>query len=244
MDSRPWPDELRHKLQMQNLPPAYIDRLIEELSDHLLDTQTENPSMDAHNALACLGSTNTIATAASHEFHRRTFALRHPWLTFVVAPFAFIPLLFVSLLLVMFGVAWMIGTTIEWLEVPETSLFPSTPAQSRLEWWILGAYDFYVRFVPFVIATWIFCRLGRRNHMRWWPLVACTIVAVTAGFLFTKSIPATGDKPGLWMIGFATRFEARQFVQLLVPLAVAAWMLLKLPRRMSPTRGAHNALAT
>jgi hypothetical protein len=244
MDSRQWCDKLRCDLRRQNLPPAYIDRLVEELSDHLLDTQTETTSMDAQNAFARLGSADTIAAAASHEFRRRTFAGRHPWLMFVVAPFAFIPLLFTSLLLALFAVAWMIDTTVEWLIMPESELWTSKAAQAQAEWWILSAFDTYVRFIPFIAASWIFCRWGRRNNMRWWPLVACTIVAITSGFLFTKSVPATGDKPGLWMIGLATRFEARQFVQLLVPLAVGAWMLFKLPRRLSPTPGTPRAVAT
>jgi hypothetical protein len=230
MDSRPWADQLRHKLHTQNLPPAYIDRLVEELSDHVLDTQSETTSMDAQNALNRLGSTDQIAAAATNEFRRRTFAGRHPWLTFVALPVAFVPLLFVSSILALFAIEWVAITTLEWLIEPEPLFSLSEAAQSRVEWWILAAFDSYVRFVPFAIATWMFCRWGRRSDMRWWPLVACTIVALTAGFLCTKSIPASGDKPGSWIVGLATHFEQRQVIQLLVPLAVAAGMLLRLPR--------------
>ena len=243
MDSRQWCDKLRGDLRRQNLPPAYIDRLVAELSDHLVDSQTEHPSMDAQNAFAGLGNTETIAAAAGHELRRRTVAGRHPWLTIVVFPFAFIPSLFVSLLAALFAISWMIGATMEWLIVPQSDWL-SKATESRLEWWILGVFDFFVRFVPFLIASWIFCRWGRRSGMRWWPLVACTIVAITAGFLFTKFIPASGDKPGMWMIGLATRFEVRQVVQLLVPLAAAAWLLLKLPRRLSRTSCGQSAAAT
>jgi hypothetical protein len=242
MNSQQWRDQLRHKLRQQNLPPAYIDRLLDELSDHLLDTQTENPSMEAQHAITRLGSTNRIAAAVTDEFRRRTFAGRHPWLTFVLFPFAFVPLLFVSLLAAVLAIGWLLGVTAEWLIVPESQWLSKT-TESRLEWWILGAYDFYVRFVPFVLASWMFCRWGRRSGMRWWPLVACTIVAVTAGFIFTKSIPSMDDKPGLWMIGLATHFKARQVVQLLVPLAVAAWLMLKLPRAPK-SASAQNAIAT
>ena len=230
MDSRHWPDELRHKLQMQNLPPAYIDRLVEELSDHVLDTQSETTSMDAQNALNRLGSTDQIAAAATHEFRRRTFAGRHPWLTFVALPVAFVPLLFVSSILALFAIYWVAMTTLEWLIEPVPLFSLSEATQTRVEWWILAAFDSYVRFVPFAIAAWMFCRWGRRSDMRWWPLVTCTIVALTAGFLYTKSIPASGDKPGMWFVGLATHFEQRQVIQLLVPLTVAAGMLLRLPR--------------
>src|SRR5262245_39866446 len=94
MDSRPWPEQLRQNLRQQNLPPAYIDRLIEELTDHALDTQAENKSMDAQFAFARLGNTDKIADAAGHEFRRRTFAGRHPWIMFVVSPILIAPLAF------------------------------------------------------------------------------------------------------------------------------------------------------
>jgi hypothetical protein len=228
MDSRPWPEELRHKLHRQNLPPAYIDRLVEELSDHVLDTQSETTSMDAQNALRRLGSTDQIAAAATQEFRRRTFAGRHPWLTFVALPFAIVPLVFVSSILALFAIEWVATITLEWLIEPEFSLAEAT--ELRLARWILAAFDTYVRFVPFAIATWIFCRWGRRSDMRWWPLVACTIVALIAGFLCTKSIPASGDEPGMWMVGLATHFQLRQVIQILVPLTVAAGLLWRLPR--------------
>jgi hypothetical protein len=245
MNRQSWPEELRHKLREQDLPPAYINRLVEELSDHLIDSQTETSSMEAQNALCRLGSSDQIAAAATHEFRRRTFAGRHPWLTFVVAPFAFVPLLFVSLILALFAVAWILGTTVEWLNVPESWLSPSPATHSRIEWWILTAYDFYVRFIPFVLAAWIFCRLGRGSGLRWWPVIACSIVALTAGFLFTKCVPANGDKPGMWIIGLATHFHGgRQVIQLLVPLAIAVWMLLRLPRGLSASGRTQNAIAT
>ena len=68
MNGQPWPDELRQKLHRQNLPPAYIDRLVEELSDHLIDSQEEHSSMEAQDAFVRLGNTNTIAATASHDF--------------------------------------------------------------------------------------------------------------------------------------------------------------------------------
>ena len=227
MDSRPWPESLRQQLQRQNLPRAYIDRLVEELSDHVLDTQLETTSMDAQNALERLGSTDQIAAAAHREFRRRTFAGRHPWLTFVALPVAVVPLVFVCSILGLFAVEWVVIATLEWLIEPEPRFLLSEATETRVAWWILAAFDCYVRFVPFAIATWMFCRWGKRCEMRWWPLIACAIVALIAGFLSTKSIPASGDEPGMWMVGLATHFEQRQLFQLLVPLAVAAGMLFR-----------------
>src|SRR5436190_22962693 len=98
MDSRPWPDQLRHKLREQNLPPRYIDRLVEELSDHLIDSQMENASMEAQQSVDRLGSIQQLAAVARHEFCRTSFAIRHPYLSFVFGPLVVVPVLFSCLL--------------------------------------------------------------------------------------------------------------------------------------------------
>src|SRR5437762_6720774 len=115
MDSRQWHERLRDDLRRQRLPPSYIDRLVEELSDHIADSQTEDTSMEAQQALDCLGTTEQLAAAAGREFRRRSFAGRHPWLTFVIGPVALTPLLFVSLVTALFALGWTIGTASEWI---------------------------------------------------------------------------------------------------------------------------------
>ena len=243
MDSRQWREALRVDLRRQNLPPAYIERLIEELTDHSIDLQTENPSMDAHNALHCLGDTQQLAIAASHEFRSRTFAGRHPWLTFVVAPFAFVPVVFAALVIGAIGLIYALSTVFDW--IMGDSLPTLTKAtEATIEAWCVWGFESYVRFVPFVVAAWLFCRWGQRNNMRHWALAACSIVALFAGILVTSSTLSSGDQTrGTWVIGFALHPNLRQFFQLAVPLVVAAWLLLRLPKIAPQSSTASDASA-
>src|SRR5690349_15442679 len=97
MESRQWREQLCHDLRRQRLPAAYIDRLVEELADHVVDSQQEHTSMDAQQLFSRMGSTEQLATVAGAEFRRRTFAGRHPVLTFVFGPLAVTPAVFVAL---------------------------------------------------------------------------------------------------------------------------------------------------
>lgn len=225
MDSRQWCDQLRSDLRRQNLPPVYIERLIEELSDHSIDLQKENPSMDAQNAFDCLGNTQRLADVAGHEFRSRTFAGRHPWLTFIIAPFAFVPLVFAALVIGPIGLLYASATFFEW------AIGDSMPEFTRqTEAWCMWGFEGYVRFVPFAVAAWLFCCWGQRNNMHRWALAACSIVALFAGIMVTSSTLSNDDHTGgTWTIGFAFHPNLRQLIQLVVPLAIAAWLLLRLP---------------
>jgi hypothetical protein len=266
MDSQQWHEALRRDLRRQNLPAAYIDRLVEELSDHLLDTQTENRSMDAHDAPACLGSTNTIAAAASHEFRRGTFVGRHPWLMFVISPLLIAPLAFALFALLLSYVLYIVGSVLDPAGFPDNAL-----ADSALHATAQG-FNLLARFVPYIVAAWFYCRLAKRNGRDHWAIAACTILALIAGSIVSEVTSATtkycpnnwivglgypaasaattvvkwlnGDKSGSWRIGFATHhFELRQVIQFLVPLAIAAWLLLRAPQRVSPIGTMPNATA-
>jgi len=235
MDSRQWRERLRADLHRQRLPASYIDRLLEELADHLIDSQTENPSMGAQQALAQLGTTEQLATAARREYTGRTFAGRHPVLTFVLGPVLFVPILFVLLTLGLCLVLNAIGYVLERAGV--ASFSSSAETEVWIEYWVTSCFNGFVRFIPFASAAWLFCRWGVRCEMRRWALVACCIVALIAGFFMSKSVPAANGQPGLWIIGLAGRPDLRQLIQLLVPLAVAAWFLRRLPRAsfLTPT---------
>jgi len=238
MDSRLWRDTLKGDLRRQGLPAAYIDRLIEELADHTIDLQTEDTSMEAQQAYERLGTTEQLAAAANQEFRRRTFASRYPVLTFVLGPVAFVPAIFIMMLLLAFGIAWIIGSTLELVAGDKLSQIPEQ-ANVQLEFWILWCFNGYARFIPFALASWIFCRWGQRTSMRRWALVACGIVAVMAGIVFTKTTPATGNSPGLYMLGLTFNPNLRQLIQILVPLAVGGWFLLRVPQSspQAPTAG-------
>jgi hypothetical protein len=242
MDSQPWRERLVKHLREQRLPPAYIDRLVEELAEHVFDSQLEETSMEAQQALDRLGTTEQLAAVAGHEYRRRSFAGRHPWLTFVCGPIAIVPMLFVTLILGFMAVGWLlIGA--EWLLAAVIGLklgtsdmahLPLSDADAKNEWWCILGFDLYVRFVPFVLAAWVFCRLARRTELRTWGYAACAIVGIIAGFIVTRSVPSVGDKPGLWMIGLGFQPELRQLMQLTVPLAVGCGLLMRLSQCSVP----------
>jgi hypothetical protein len=234
MDSRPWHEQLRIELHQQGLPATYIDRLVEELADHAVDSQTENTSMDAQQACAKIGTTTELAAAARHEFDRRTFAGRYPVLTFVLGPIAFVPLLYVSCMLIFFGVAWVIICALE-IMAPGILSQMADATKNRVEPWLVACFNAYSRFVPFVLAAWLYCRIGQRLSLapwerarvrvKGWSFIACLITALIAGLLFTKSTPATATGLGMYTVGLTFRPSSRQLLQLLAPLAVAAWFV-------------------
>lgn len=243
MDSRLWRDKLRGDLTRQGLPPRYIDRFVEELAEHVADSQTEETSMEAHEAYERLGATESLAAAASQEFRRRTFAGRYPLLTFVLGPLALVPTLLVFLIVAVFGIFWAIDAAAELLARDTLSQIPEETI-TEVDYWIGWCFDGLVRFVPFALAAWIFCRWGQRSGMRCWPLAACGIVAVMAGLLVTKSTPAAANLPGQWMIGLGWKPNANHLLQILVPLVVCGWCLRRVPSCSQPTPACVEGIRT
>src|SRR5262245_43155477 len=107
-----WLKRLDAQLRRHDLPAGYRARLLEELADHLSELEQETASMDAPLLLEeRLGTPRELAAQARSEFDRRTFAGRHPVLTFGVAPvFAVIATLFATLFL-SWCVVWLAGMT-------------------------------------------------------------------------------------------------------------------------------------
>ena len=170
MDSRLWLEQLRDDLAQQGLSPSYIDRLTEELTDHALNSQTENPSMEAQQVYAQIGTTEQLGAVARQQYSRRTLAGRYPILTFVVGPVLLAPILLVLLTLALCIVLSAIGWTLELAGIK-----PPQPGDNDpwIEYWVTTCFNGFVRFLPFALAAWLFCRWGRRCEMRRWALVAC-----------------------------------------------------------------------
>jgi hypothetical protein len=228
MDSQRWRECLIEQLRQQRLPPSYIGRLVEELTDHAADLREENASMDPQETLGSLGTTRDLAVTAGREFRRRTFSSRHPWITFVFGPVAVVPVLFVSLIAGTCGVMWLIAIIAEefWGTWPEA---PLTATELKIDKWSMWCFDAYVRFAPFAVATLLYCRWARRTESQQWGFVASAIVAAAAGFTVTKMIPSAGENPGMSIIGLNFNPTLRQLVQAIVPLAIAAWLLRRMP---------------
>ncbi|MEX2141902.1 MAG: hypothetical protein WD894_21735 [Pirellulales bacterium] len=92
-----WLSEVAEALRRQRLSRAYIRRFTDELADHCEDLCQETLGMDANAFPVQMGSADELARTATHEFRRRTYAGRHPLVTFVAAPLPTAALLLVSL---------------------------------------------------------------------------------------------------------------------------------------------------
>lgn len=93
MDSQPWLDRVRERLARQALPPTYVQRFVEELTDHFEDLKEENMEADA---IARLGEPEQVAEAAIAAYRRRSFFGRYPAATFLIFAISpVIPLIFV-----------------------------------------------------------------------------------------------------------------------------------------------------
>lgn len=230
-----WLKRLQQELRRQRLPSDYISRLVEELSDHAADLMTEKTSMDAaHGVEARLGSPEQLASLAGHEFRRRTFAGRHPVLTFMVGPVAAIVATLVSICLVGFVLSLAIDALLGvFVSSTEVADFPS----SALEMGIVRVYNALVRFLPFAISAWLFVRLGERAGLRVWSISAACVVALMAACFSSVVTPASLNEPPKWIIGVGLNLGLDQFVQAAVPLLLAGWLI----RRQIPARGPQIA---
>lgn len=74
MVNPPWLEELREKLVGQGLPPLYIERLVQELSDHYDDILQEGLSMEPERSKADerMGQPSHLAQVAASEYSMHT----------------------------------------------------------------------------------------------------------------------------------------------------------------------------
>ena len=90
------PKSLMLKLASRGIPPTYAWRVTRELDDHAVDL--------AENANGKLGGADQLVEEIVTNYRNRTFAGRHPLLTFLLLP---LPLAIVSYLL--FIHVWVAG---------------------------------------------------------------------------------------------------------------------------------------
>ena len=225
-----WHDRLDKELRRQRLPAAYIARLLEELSDHFTDMSREDAQMEADEiADTRLGCPKQLAAVAKSEFQRRTFAGRHPLVTFIAGPVLTMIGSLVAVFLVLFLLCWSIDAVMGGIDVVMGGRLSANDdlKLSRLpfETSILRFFGTAARFVPFVFSAWLFCRIGRRTGLHAWSIGACGIVVLTAGCFSSVLTPATGDSEPTWVFGLAGHLGFDQIMQALVPAAFAVWLI-------------------
>lgn len=231
MTNQPWLDKVRRQLAENNLPPAYIRRFMEELSDHCQDIteETMNTKNDFHSRL---GEPNQVAEAAVIAYRRRTFLGRHPSAAFVV--FGITPLAsLLGLFLLAFACMFGAFAAFEWLGI-DLNAKRFDPAASVV---LPYVFSLLMVVIPASLASLFYCKLIRRLGIskRWMILssVVLAIVAILPIWTITLS-----DQPGQsvlrcgmgsptdighTIVGYFSSFQ--QWLQFLPPLLIGFWFL-------------------
>jgi hypothetical protein len=226
-----WLDRVRRQLAENNLPPAYIRRFMDELSDHFQDITEENMSAKT-DVCARLGQPNQVADAAVAAYRRRTFLGRHPtvaFLVFGISPLASLLALFVLAFACMYGTF----AAYEQLGI-DLKLKRFDPAASTV---LPYVFSLLMVMIPAGLASLFYGRLIRRLGMsKRWIILSSLVLAIVAILpIWTISL---SDQPGQSVlrcgvgsplnVGHAVLAyfsSLRQWLQFLVPLAIGLWFL-------------------
>jgi hypothetical protein len=221
MANRPWLDDVRARLARHALPPIYVRRFMEELSDHLEDLMEETMST-VSEVYSRLGEPEQVANAAATAYRRRSFLGRHPaaaFLLFAVSPIAAMIALEAAALLLIVAAAELIG---------ENTLFSFTHR--------LGAFGqttvpyvltFITVVVPSVALCILYCKLGKRLGMKkGWMFASCAVVSFMAMCIFWSA--SFSNMPGQNRLACGLGFTLggdwipllRSLCQFIIPLAV------------------------
>lgn len=234
MLNRNWHDRVRRELLRQGLPQHYVARLSAELADHAADLFKEDLSMEAEPILEVrLGHPADLAQSAKTEFQARSFAGRHPWLTFIAAPILVISITMVGTFALLAGAAFLIdAATSGVLSANDHYHGPPSLWEMRL----MNGADLMVRLVPFWVSGLLFLRLGQRTGHPTWSIGACVITAAIAAAFVSAVTPATPDGPGMWTLGFGWKPGIRQLIQASIPLICALWIFTQIASRRLRTQ--------
>jgi len=227
MDSQPWLSSVQQRLAKHALPPSYVQRFVEELTDHLEDLKENEMNME-DNLVSRLGEPEQVAEAAVTAYRRRSFLGRHPAAAFLV--FGISPV--VSLIVPSIVFACLLGVT--------EFGFGINPFRAGIAGEVIVLLVSLLAItVPSILATIVYCKLGKRLGVgRKWILASCvtfTVFASSTGFWRAES----GQHclgllwPGLWGLGGLVTLT-QHLVSLIVPLAIGWWFM----RRKSEQRPA------
>jgi uncharacterized membrane protein len=204
MASPPWLEELREQLKQQALPPQYLERLLQELSDHFHDIQEEKRSMEAEKVCdpnARMGEPSDLAEFIGSEYRKRYFSQKHPVVMFAVMPVLLLLGIWAGLVLLTFLIGSVIGEATE----PVVDGFTGQLICYGSIW------------LPVALTAVICCRAARHGRVNWrWSLLTAATLAVFPGMTVSLT-------PSMLMIGFLPPITPAAFIQLILPLAIGGW---------------------
>jgi hypothetical protein len=256
MATQPWLDEVLSRLANQGLPPDYVRRFAEELSDHLEDLKSDNnlkSGIGKEDAMSTeadvvsrLGKPEQVATAAVAAYRQRSFPGRHPtaaFLVFAVSPVAVQIIQFVLCLL-----AIRLTTMI----ADQFGVFSDGGRYVPPSFLTVGAFSYVTDLacilVPTIVAGVLYRKLADQlGGGRKWMLASFAVLAAMT-LLPCWCIRIGADAAGHAHIasGLSVPFlssaygwlsicsNAWDLVQAAVPLAIGWWFLRRLRSRDRP----------
>jgi len=221
------------------LPPSYVQRFVEELTDHFQDI-TEETMRAEENVWSRLGEPDQVADAAVTAYKRRSFLGRHPALAFLVFGVSPVVSLF-ALVALATGSMWIFDEACNRLGANTKDLIAGLgrfgPSAS-----VALAYlgSLLIVVIPSILASILYCWLARRLGIGTkWILLSCAMLAVLSALFFcTAKVSAIPEENWL-RLGFNSPqhisrlyglfvwivFSPRQLMQFLVPLVIGCWFL-------------------
>ncbi|HEX4415359.1 MAG TPA: hypothetical protein VH107_17125 [Lacipirellulaceae bacterium] len=242
MANRPSRDALLAELARRGLPPAYIERLLGELDDHYNDLLEERSSsmgaarkldFEANDLQECLGEPTQLAIFAAEQFRARSFWGRHPIVTFVLGPVPFLLACWIATLL---GITW-IGMGLVYVTEHWFGFSQANWGEPKDHLWsqaiMMVAVSWFVIVIPPLSIAMLLCRTARRNAVDWrWPIAACTLLAIVAGFVMVSFHVALAPNEGQFMVGFNFGSSVQWlFITYLPKFAAAMFIGLLLVKR-------------
>ena len=209
--------KLRSLLLRRGLPADYVRRAVQELADHHADLVEGEPrgvgvppatqiSATADDAWRRLGDVEQIGDELVRKYRLRTFAGRHPLLSFVIAPLPATIVLWVVAFFAswtaIFAVADLLGNagsgepTTDW-----------TTATDPLLLWLMQVVHYGVLAVPPGLAAWWFCRLARRSGRGLkWAAASCVLVLLLGYMVWSKLESPHDGQGGRLLLGLRAPF--------------------------------------
>lgn len=224
MDFHQWQQQLRNELHQRRIPADCAERLLNELVDHYLDlqeaTQMKSDATTNNDVIKMLGDPKSIATAAA-QIPRRSWAARHPLLSYLILPplmsLAVLALLILADIFLL--VPAMRGRTLEtdpWLATACLVLGP-----------------LHVIVATSLIALWSCRSVAVSGRSKLWGIAACLIMAILGAYT-SVSFAAPTSVPGSGRLSLGFGFPLPVFwMQAVTPLVIGG--LFFALRRNKPT---------
>ena len=211
--------KLHAHLLGRGLPAAYVGRTVQELADHhadLVEGAACEQADGADQAWQKLGDVERLGDELVRKYRARSFAGRHPLLTFVAAPLPLVVTLWAATFFAgwaaVFNVAELLGNALE-QRAPTDWVAGTWP----LPTWLVLTVHYAIEALPPAVCAWWFCRLASRSgrELRW-AVVACGLIVLLSCLVYSDlRMPGEGKHAGMMLLVLRLPLYFQQDWQLL-----------------------------